>query len=68
MDKIKMLIPFKDGTLHQATCTIDEVGQIFAPNSSTILDKRVVFIAPEEADGAILTRAVHAGYRRIGAI
>ena len=66
MDKIRMLIPFKDSTLHEVTCSVDKVGQIFAPNSNAILDKNVVFIASEEDNGAILTRARHAGYRRIG--
>jgi hypothetical protein len=65
MDKIRMLMPFEDNKLHPMTCNIDRLGQVFAPNSKTILDKEVAFIAPEEDNGAIVTRALHFGYKRI---
>lgn len=66
MEKIKMLIPFNDGRLHEVTCSIDRDGRVLAPNSETILNQNVVFTAPEQDNNAIVNRALHAGYKHVG--
>jgi hypothetical protein len=68
MGKVNVLVPKKEGQgFINVTATWDPAkNALIAPNSETVLNKSVVFLAEQQSDNAAATLAYHAGYRHIG--